>query len=187
MNHAVFCVTPISFAICIELIPLRAVTTKVHRIEPFVQRDVRPLENGSGADSEIQLAFVAAVEPVLASGETILTSAGRAGRPLGPETRFEVHSRRLCVGEHGEKLEGTDCALAHGWNPRRGCVPAPGYQSDAPLTSSKARRSLDRLGTIEDIVGNCAHVDTPVLQELLEAVSLQPPRTPNRAFSQLSP
>lgn len=116
---------------------------QVHRVNPLVQRDVRPLENRACTDGEIQLALVAAVEALaLAGGDVILTAARWADGAFRPQTAFEVHPRRGFVGEHLKELKGADRALAHGGNPWRGCVPSPGYQSDAPLTSRKARRSL---------------------------------------------
>jgi len=41
--------------------PLTSGQKQVHRIEPFVQWDVRPLENRACTDGEIELSFVAAV------------------------------------------------------------------------------------------------------------------------------
>jgi hypothetical protein len=75
---------------------------------------MRPLKNGCRPNREIQLAFVAAVEPTLACRNAILTGASWAGDPLRPKAVLKVNPRCPLVGEHCEKLEGRNCALAHG-------------------------------------------------------------------------
>jgi hypothetical protein len=72
-----------------------------------------PLENRCCADGEIQLALIAAVEATLASRDAILTGASWAGNPIRPKAGLKVNPRCLLVGEHCEKLEGRNCALAH--------------------------------------------------------------------------
>jgi hypothetical protein len=74
---------------------------------------VRPLEYGSGADCEVLLASIAAVESALAYCDPISLRAHYARRAIRPESRFEVNPRSLLVGEHREQLESADCALAH--------------------------------------------------------------------------
>ena len=86
---------------------------EVHRIEPFVQRHVRPLEDGSGADREVELAWVTAVIAALARRDPIKRSARRADRAVRPEPRFQAEPGALLIGEHLEKLEGADGGLAH--------------------------------------------------------------------------
>ena len=56
---------------------------EVHRIDPLVQRDMRPFEDRSGADREVFLALVAAVEPAFASRDPLPESAERAEGPFG--------------------------------------------------------------------------------------------------------
>src|SRR5271166_2057831 len=51
---------------------------QVHGIEPFVQRNVRPLENRACTDGEIQLAGIAAIEAALAGCDAFGSFAGRA-------------------------------------------------------------------------------------------------------------
>jgi hypothetical protein len=75
---------------------------------------MRPLENRCCADSEIHFALIAAVEATLASGDALTTGASRAGCPIRPKAGLKVNPRCLLVGEHCEKLEGRNCALAHG-------------------------------------------------------------------------
>jgi hypothetical protein len=67
---------------------------------------MRPFKDGCRADSEVQLALVAAVETTLASRDAITTSTGRADCSLRPEARFQVNPCCLLVGEHREELEG---------------------------------------------------------------------------------
>jgi len=75
---------------------------------------MRPLEDSSRAHSEVQLALIAAVETALASGNAFLSCTGRASCSIRPKAGLKVNPRRLLVGEHCEKLEGRNCALAHG-------------------------------------------------------------------------
>ncbi len=86
---------------------------QVHRIKPFVQRNMRPLEDRSRADREVQLAGIAAVESALAGGDPLADFAGRADDAIHPETGLKVKTGGFLVGEHLEQLEGTDCAFAH--------------------------------------------------------------------------
>jgi hypothetical protein len=117
---------------------------QVHRVNPLVQRDVRPLENRACTNGEIELALVAAVESLaFAGGDAILTSTRRAGGAFGPKTALEVDASGRFVREHLEELKGADCALAHSGSLSPGYLPAPATTLEAPLTPSRARRSLD--------------------------------------------
>jgi hypothetical protein len=81
---------------------------QIHGIEPFVQRDVRPLEDCASADSEILLALVAAVVTASTLGDALAKSADRAAATVRPEARFKVAPCSLLVGEHGEQLMRAD-------------------------------------------------------------------------------
>jgi len=87
---------------------------QVHGVQPLMQRDMRPLEDRAGANREIQLTGVAAVEAVLTGRNPLAFGAGRAGRPFRPQSRFKVGSRRFLIGKHTEKLKGADRDLVHG-------------------------------------------------------------------------
>jgi hypothetical protein len=115
---------------------------QVHDIQPLMERDVRPLEDGSCTNREVKLAFVATMETSLAWRDAVLTGAGWAGDALGPETAFEVDSRRFLIGKHLEQLEGADSRSAHGEGLSGGLRTARGYQPHAPLTVDAARRRL---------------------------------------------
>ena len=91
---------------------------QIHRVNPLVQRNMRPLENRSGANREVLLALVAAIEAVLARRDPLAKAANRATRAIRPKTRFKIDARRLLVGEHLEKLEGRNRALGHRATPR---------------------------------------------------------------------
>ena len=93
---------------------------EVHRVNPLVQRNVRPLEDRAGANREIHLALIAAVVASLARGNAVAGAAGRATRTLWPEPAFQVDASRLLVGEHLEKLVDRDGGLAHGQIPSFG-------------------------------------------------------------------
>ena len=86
---------------------------QVHRVEPFVERNVRPLENGSRADGEIEVTGVAAVEAALACGDALQAFARRANDAVLPEPGFEVEPCGLGIREHLEKLKRGYCAFAH--------------------------------------------------------------------------
>ena len=74
---------------------------------------MRPLENRCRADGEVQLALIAAVEAVFAGSDTFVPCTSRAGSSIRPKAGLKVNPRCLLVGEHCEKLEGRNCALAH--------------------------------------------------------------------------
>jgi hypothetical protein len=84
-----------------------------------VQRDVAALKDGPGADGEVELALIAAVEAGLTGRDAILTGAGWASNAFRPEARLQVEPRCLFIGKHLEKLEGADCRAGHLLNLRR--------------------------------------------------------------------
>ena len=86
---------------------------EIHRIEPLVQRNVRPLEDGPGANREILPTGVAAVEAPFAHRDAFAGTTDRAARPGRPEAAFEVHPSRFLIGEHLEKLKGGNGAAGH--------------------------------------------------------------------------
>src|SRR5208282_4165027 len=86
---------------------------QVHRVKPLVQGNVRPLENGSRSDREIEVTSVAAVEAALAGCDALQALARRANRTVLPEPRFEVEPCGLSIREHLEKLKRGYCAFAH--------------------------------------------------------------------------
>lgn len=82
---------------------------QVHRVEPFVQRHVRPLKNRSGADGEILRAGVTAVVATLACPDALTARADRTPDTVRPEARLQIESRRLRVWEQLKKLESANC------------------------------------------------------------------------------
>lgn len=74
---------------------------------------MRPLEDGSGANGEVQLAFIATIEAVLAGCDAILAAASGASDAVGPEPSFKVNPRCFRVWDHCKELESAYCALAH--------------------------------------------------------------------------
>jgi hypothetical protein len=89
---------------------------QIHRVNPLVQRNVRPLENRARAHREIFLALVAKVESRLAlSGRhSLAKTAARTYRSFRPETALKVGSRRFHIGKHLEQLECGNGAFGHG-------------------------------------------------------------------------
>jgi hypothetical protein len=86
---------------------------QIHRINPLVQRNVRPLENRSGSDREVLLALVAAIKSVFARRNALAKSAHGTARAVRPKASLKIGPRRLLVGKHLEKLESGDCAFGH--------------------------------------------------------------------------
>src|SRR5690606_10228445 len=86
---------------------------QIHRIEPLVQRNLRPLEYRVRADGKIEQAGVAAVIAALAGADTLALSAGRANGPIWPAAGLEIVPRTLLIGEKLEKLECADRGLTH--------------------------------------------------------------------------
>ncbi len=87
---------------------------QIHRVEPFVQGDVAALEDRPCANREIERTGIATIEANLGLLPDALTAlALGAKRPVRPEARFEVQSRRLSGREHLEQLERTNRAFAH--------------------------------------------------------------------------
>lgn len=86
---------------------------QIHGVEPLMQRDMAPLENGRRADGEVGLTGVAAVEPALARGDPLGLVTGRADGAVRPPLALHVDPRGFRVGEHLEKLERGDRGLTH--------------------------------------------------------------------------
>lgn len=65
---------------------------QIHGIDPFVQRDVRPLEDRAGPNGEIFFALVAAVVPALASSDAFADATDGALWAVRPEPRADSAS-----------------------------------------------------------------------------------------------
>ena len=89
---------------------------QIHSVEPFMKRNMRPLEDGASADREVQLAGIATIESTLPSGDSLLALAGRAGNAILPEPGFEIQPGGFRVGVHLKQLKRAYCAFAHGLN-----------------------------------------------------------------------
>jgi len=87
---------------------------EIHRVNPLVQRNVRPLENSAGANREILFALVAAVEAAFALRDPLAETTDRAARTIRPEPAFKPDARRFRIRNHLKKLKGRNRALAHG-------------------------------------------------------------------------
>jgi hypothetical protein len=118
---------------------------QVHGIQPLVKGDVRPLEDGSGTNREVKLAFVAAMEASFAGGDAILTGASWAGNAFRPETALKVDSRRFLIGKHLKQFEGADSGATHAAFPRVHCPLPKGLrqheQTETPVSTRFSRRS----------------------------------------------
>jgi hypothetical protein len=86
---------------------------QIHRVDPLVQRDMRPLENRSRPNGEIKLASVAAIEASLTRRDTVSALASRARRTVRPQTALQVHARGFFVWEQLKELEGADGGARH--------------------------------------------------------------------------
>jgi len=79
---------------------------QIHRVNPLVQWNMRPLEYRAGPYREVLLALVTAVVPASARRDPFAKPAYRARRTLRPEPRLKVNASRLLVREHREQLKG---------------------------------------------------------------------------------
>ena len=94
--------------------PLPRCDNQVHRVNPFVERHMRPLENRCRANREIQLALVAAVEAnPLASGDPLASDAGRAYRAIRPQQSLKVNPRGFLIRDECKQLKRADRRFAH--------------------------------------------------------------------------
>ena len=92
-----------------EEIPLRAHRDEeVHGVQPFIQGDVRALENGSGANREIELAALAPIETIGPGDEPIRRLAFRATGAMRPDPRLQIVAGRSLVWEHLEEFGRAD-------------------------------------------------------------------------------
>lgn len=90
---------------------------QVHRVNPLMQRNVRSLEDGAGANREVLFALIAAIEAFLTDRDTFAEAADRAAWPVRPKATFKVGASGFLIGKHLEQLEGGDGRLAHVRNP----------------------------------------------------------------------
>lgn len=105
---------------------------QIHRVEPLVQRYFGSLENGPGANGEIEQTSIAAVEAALAGADAIDLATRRAGGPVRPALRLEIGAGALLIGEHLEQLECAYGGLGHGVKYRvlRRSVPVRDYDRE---------------------------------------------------------
>lgn len=95
---------------------------QVHGIEPLVERNVGPLEDGSGSYRKVLLAGVAAVKTALSGRDPLLAFAGRTGDAVLPQARLQIGPSRLLVGEHLEEFKRADRDFVHGQAPYLGAI-----------------------------------------------------------------
>ena len=87
---------------------------KVHRVNPFMQRNVRPLENRARSDREGKLgAAVAAVVPLRPDNDAIPALALRTDNAVRPQAAFEIEPSGFLIWEPLEKLKRRYCASTH--------------------------------------------------------------------------
>lgn len=87
---------------------------QVHRVDPLIQRDFRPLEDRSRAHREIEVAGVAVVEAGALAAADSFPLAVRAPRTVRPQPVLQILPRGLGRWEQLEEFEGADGGLAHG-------------------------------------------------------------------------
>lgn len=88
---------------------------QIHRIQPFVQRNMRALEYRTSANGEILLALIAAIIAAFARRDAVCQATNWAARTVGPEPRFQIGPRAFLIRKHLEKLESADSQLVvHG-------------------------------------------------------------------------
>jgi hypothetical protein len=90
---------------------------QVHRVNPLVQWNMRPLKYGAGANCEILLALSAAVKAAFTWRDPITRPANRAARSFRPKQALQIGPGGFLVRKHLEKLKGRNRALAHTQTP----------------------------------------------------------------------
>ena len=78
-----------------------------------MQGNVRPLENGFGANRESFKARVAAVVSALPRFDPLGLLAMRTNSSFRPAVRFDILTGGFFIWEHLGKFENADCGTAH--------------------------------------------------------------------------
>jgi hypothetical protein len=85
--------------------PLPGGNEQIHSIQPFVQRDMRPLKNGARANREILSAFIAPIKAVFPCGYILHPAAEWTFNSIGPQAGLQIFTGALLIREHLKKLE----------------------------------------------------------------------------------
>lgn len=86
---------------------------QIHRIDPFVERNVRPLEDRSRSHGEIQHTGVTAIEAVLSDSDSLTAFTGRTKNAVRPQSGFQIEPRGFLVWDQFKQLKGRYGAFAH--------------------------------------------------------------------------
>jgi hypothetical protein len=87
---------------------------EIHRVDPFVQRNVAALEDCSSANRKRELvASVAAVVTVRSGSHSFTAFALRADNAIRPQARLQVEPCGFLIREPLEQLKRADCRFAH--------------------------------------------------------------------------
>src|SRR5207248_543739 len=86
---------------------------QVHRVNPLVQRNLGPLEDGARSNSEVKVAGVAVVEAFSRPGRNPLRFAIGTNRAIRPQPAFQILAGAGFVREGFEEFESAYGALAH--------------------------------------------------------------------------
>lgn len=86
---------------------------QIHRINPFVERNVRPLEDRASSHREIQHTGVTAVETVLTGGNELTAFTSRTSNAVRPQSGFQIEPRGFLVWDQFKQLKRAYCAFAH--------------------------------------------------------------------------
>src|SRR6266404_8671390 len=85
---------------------------EIHRVNPFVQRNVRAAKDRASSNSKLELrASVTRIESVFAGGDSFAASALRTLDPVRPQTAFKIEPRCGFIGKQLEQFEGGYCAF----------------------------------------------------------------------------
>jgi hypothetical protein len=75
---------------------------QIHRVNPFVKRNMRPLKDRASPHREIELASVTAVETTFANCDAFTVFTSRTGYAIRPETGFQIQPSGFCVRDRLE-------------------------------------------------------------------------------------
>jgi hypothetical protein len=110
---------------------------QIHRIDPFVKRNVRTLKDRASANREIQFTGVTAIVTAFPSRDAFTDLTSRTDHAVRPQARFEINASGFLIWDSLEQLKSGYGAFAHVLNiPKRSkgvkyIIPNMKGQSDA--------------------------------------------------------
>lgn len=86
---------------------------QIHRINPFVKRNVRPFKDRASPNREIEFAGVTAIVTAFANCDAFTRFTSRTSHAIRPETGFQIKPSGFCIRDRLEQLKSGYCASTH--------------------------------------------------------------------------